>query len=160
MEEARERQKLRFGGVDAHCNGQLDGAQTRLLLEPPDQVKQQLLDAYRNGSLSLRGYDRAQVDQFKLQVAEELERLVRDRMQAEERLKSAQEQLRGYRERERAMNEALVAAQQLRADSREQAEREARSRLSPEQWAEGYAAGRLASIDALMQDIDRVVQRG
>ena len=45
-------------------------------------------------------------------------------------------------------------------DLREQAEREARSRLSPEQWAEGYAAGRLASIDALMQDIDRVVQRG
>ncbi len=74
---------------------------------------------------SVRGYDRVQVDQFKLQVAEELERLVRDRLQAEERLKSAQEQLRAYRERERAMNEALVAAQQLRADSREQAEREA-----------------------------------
>ena len=74
---------------------------------------------------SVRGYDRAQVDQFKIQVAEELERLVRDRLQAEERLKSAQEQLRAYRERERAMNEALVAAQQLRADSREQAEREA-----------------------------------
>lgn len=74
---------------------------------------------------AVRGYDRAQVDQFKIQVAEELERLVRDRLQAEERLKSAQEQLRAYRERERAMNEALVAAQQLRADSREQAEREA-----------------------------------
>lgn len=74
---------------------------------------------------SVRGYDRAQVDQFKIQVAEELERLVRDRLQAEERLKSAQEQLRAYRERERAMNEALVAAQQLRADSREQAGREA-----------------------------------
>jgi len=74
---------------------------------------------------TVRGYDRGQVDQFKLQVAEELERLVRDRMQAEERLKSAQEQLRGYRERERAMNEALIAAQQLRADSREQSEREA-----------------------------------
>ncbi|HET7239632.1 MAG TPA: DivIVA domain-containing protein, partial [Gemmatimonadales bacterium] len=74
---------------------------------------------------AVRGYDRAQVDHFKLHVGEELERLVRDRMQAEERLKSAQEQLRGYRERERAMNEALVAAQQLWADSREQAEREA-----------------------------------
>ncbi|HET6798028.1 MAG TPA: DivIVA domain-containing protein, partial [Gemmatimonadales bacterium] len=32
---------------------------------------------------------------------------------------------RAYRDRERAMNEALVAAQQLRVDSREQAEREA-----------------------------------
>ena len=78
---------------------------------------------------TVRGYDRAQVDHFKLQVAEELEKLVRDRMQAEERLKSAQEQLRGFRERERAMNEALVAAQQLRADSREQAEREALKQL-------------------------------
>ena len=74
---------------------------------------------------AVRGYDRAQVDQFKVQVAEALERLGRERLQAEERLKSAQEQLRGYRERERAMNEALVAAQQLRADSREQAAREA-----------------------------------
>jgi DivIVA domain-containing protein len=32
---------------------------------------------------AVRGYDRAQVDHFKLQVAEELEKLVRDRMQAE-----------------------------------------------------------------------------
>jgi DivIVA domain-containing protein len=74
---------------------------------------------------ALRGYERAQVDHFKLQVAEELERLTRDRMQAEERLRSAQEQLKVFRERERAMNDALVAAQQLREDSREQAEREA-----------------------------------
>jgi DivIVA domain-containing protein len=74
---------------------------------------------------ALRGYERAQVDHFKLQVAEELERLTRDRRQAEERLRSAQEQLRVFRERERAMNDALVAAQQLREDSREQAEREA-----------------------------------
>jgi DivIVA domain-containing protein len=74
---------------------------------------------------ALRGYERAQVDHFKLQVAEELERLTRDRMQAEERLRSAQEQLKVFRERERAMNDALVAAQQLREDSRQQAEREA-----------------------------------
>jgi DivIVA domain-containing protein len=73
----------------------------------------------------IRGYDRAQVDEFKLAISEELDRLLRDRAQQEERLRSAQEQLRAYRERERAMNEALVAAQQLRVDSREQAEREA-----------------------------------
>jgi DivIVA domain-containing protein len=74
---------------------------------------------------AMRGYDRAQVDEFKLAISEELERLLRDRAQHEERLRSAQEQLRAYRDRERAMNEALVAAQQLRVDSREQAEREA-----------------------------------
>jgi DivIVA domain-containing protein len=73
----------------------------------------------------LRGYDRAQVDEFKLAISEELDRLLRERAQQEERLRSAQEQLGAYRDRERAMNEALVAAQQLRVDSREQAEREA-----------------------------------
>jgi DivIVA domain-containing protein len=74
---------------------------------------------------TVRGYDRAQVDEFKLRMAEEIDRLTRARIQAEERLKSAQDQLRAYRERERALNEALVAAQQLRADTKTQAEQEA-----------------------------------
>jgi DivIVA domain-containing protein len=74
---------------------------------------------------AFRGYDSAQVDEFRLAVSDELERLLRDRAQHEERLRSAQEQLRAFRDRERAMNEALVAAQQLRVDSRAQAEREA-----------------------------------
>jgi DivIVA domain-containing protein len=74
---------------------------------------------------ALRGYDRAQVDEFKLAMSEELDRLLRERTQQEERLHNAQDQLRAYQDRERAMNEALVAAQQLRVDSREQAEREA-----------------------------------
>jgi DivIVA domain-containing protein len=74
---------------------------------------------------AFRGYDRAQVDEFKLAMSEELDRLLRERAQQEERLGNAQEQLRAYQDRERAMNEALVAAQQLRVDSREQAEREA-----------------------------------
>lgn len=73
----------------------------------------------------VRGYDRAQVDDFKLRLSGEIERLIRERIQAEERLKSATDQLRAYRERERALNEALIAAQQLRADTRQQAEREA-----------------------------------
>ncbi len=74
---------------------------------------------------ALRGYDRNQVNEFKLAISEELERLLRDRAQHEERLRSVQEQLRVFRERERAMNEALVAAQQLRVESRAQAERDA-----------------------------------
>lgn len=74
---------------------------------------------------AFRGYDKAQVDEFKLAVSDELERLLRERAQHEERLRSAQEQLRAFRDRERAMNEALVAAQQLRVDSKAQAEREA-----------------------------------
>jgi DivIVA domain-containing protein len=74
---------------------------------------------------TIRGYDRNQVNEFKMAVSDELERLLRDRSQYEERLRRMDEQLRAYREREHAMNEALVAAQQLRVDSKAQAEREA-----------------------------------
>jgi DivIVA domain-containing protein len=73
----------------------------------------------------LQGYDPSQVDEFMRRISEELELLVRDRAQHEDRLRGAQEQLRAFRERERAMNDALVAAQQLRAETRAQAEREA-----------------------------------
>jgi tetratricopeptide (TPR) repeat protein len=39
-------------------------------------------------------------------------------------------------------------------DLRDQAEREAHARLGPDRWARAYAAGRSASIDALLRDID------
>jgi tetratricopeptide (TPR) repeat protein len=42
-------------------------------------------------------------------------------------------------------------------DLREQSEREARARLGPDRWARAYAAGRVASFDSLMNDIDRVL---
>jgi predicted ATPase/DNA-binding XRE family transcriptional regulator len=42
-------------------------------------------------------------------------------------------------------------------DLREQSEREARARLGPKRWARSYAAGRSASIDSLMKDIDSVL---
>jgi ATP/maltotriose-dependent transcriptional regulator MalT len=45
-------------------------------------------------------------------------------------------------------------------DLREQAEREVRARLGPDQWARAYAAGRTMSIDALRKDIEGVVQEG
>jgi predicted ATPase/DNA-binding XRE family transcriptional regulator len=44
-------------------------------------------------------------------------------------------------------------------DLREQAERDARARLGPDRWAVAYAAGRKTSIDALLEDIDGVLQR-
>ncbi|HEX5107125.1 MAG TPA: helix-turn-helix domain-containing protein [Vicinamibacterales bacterium] len=43
-------------------------------------------------------------------------------------------------------------------DLQEQSEREARARLGPERWALAYAAGRRASIDSLMVDIDRALR--
>jgi DivIVA domain-containing protein len=73
---------------------------------------------------ALRGYDPAQVDEFKQRMAEEIDRLVRERVTLDERVRSMSEQLKAYRERERAMNEALVSAQQLRTDAQAQIERE------------------------------------
>jgi hypothetical protein len=40
---------------------------------------------------------------------------------------------------------------------RERTERDVRGRLGQEKWARAYAAGRNASIDALIKDIDRAV---
>ena len=73
---------------------------------------------------ALRGYDTAQVDEFKQRMAEEIDRLVRDRVQLDERVRGMSEQLRAYRDRERAMNDALVSAQQLRSEIQSQVERE------------------------------------
>ena len=74
---------------------------------------------------ALRGYDPARVDQFRDQVADEMERLTRINQDLDQKARSFHEQLRAFRERDRALNDALVSAQQLRQDTKEQAEREA-----------------------------------
>ncbi len=74
---------------------------------------------------SLRGYELVGVEDFRARVADELERVLREKAVLEERLSALTDQLRVFRERERAMNEALVAAQELRAETRAAAEREA-----------------------------------
>ena len=74
---------------------------------------------------TLRGYETIGVEDFQIRVADALERAIRERSVLEERLAALTEQLRVFREREKAMNEALVAAQQLRQDTRTAAEREA-----------------------------------
>lgn len=58
VQMARARQADRFADQTIHCNGQLDGAQTRRLIEPPESVRDLLNAAYARGALSLRGYDR------------------------------------------------------------------------------------------------------
>lgn len=74
---------------------------------------------------TLRGYDPTEVESFKERIAEELDRLLRERSRVDERVKGLVEQLRTHREREQALNEALIAAQRLRADIQAQAGREA-----------------------------------
>jgi DivIVA domain-containing protein len=72
----------------------------------------------------LRGYDPTQVDDFKERIAQELDRLWRDRTTQSDRLQHMVEQLKAFRDRERAMNDALIAAQQLRAEVQAQADKE------------------------------------
>ena len=78
---------------------------------------------------ALRGYDKARVDQLREQVADELERLSRVNTELEAKAKGFHEQLRAFRERDKALNDALISAQQLRAETKEQAEREAQLTL-------------------------------
>jgi DivIVA domain-containing protein len=74
---------------------------------------------------TLRGFEPIEVEEFRTRVADALERILRERSVLEERMVALTEQLRVFRERERAMNEALVAAQQLRDETRTGAAREA-----------------------------------
>jgi DivIVA domain-containing protein len=74
---------------------------------------------------ALRGYDKARVDEFRDQVAAEVEYLLKQCQELENKAKGFHEQLRAFRERDKALNEALISAQQLRGDIREQADREA-----------------------------------
>ena len=74
---------------------------------------------------ALRGYDPERVNQFRDQVAEELERLSRVNQELDAKARGFHEQLRAFRERDKAINEALISAQQLRAEIRESAEKEA-----------------------------------
>jgi DivIVA domain-containing protein len=74
---------------------------------------------------ALRGYDPERVNQFRDQVAEELERLSRLNQDLDAKARGFHEQLRAFRERDKAINDALISAQQLRTEIREQAEKEA-----------------------------------
>lgn len=74
---------------------------------------------------ALRGYDKARVDAFRDQLADELERLARVNQELEAKAKGFHEQLRAFRERDKALNDALISAQQMRTETKEQAEREA-----------------------------------
>ena len=85
---------------------------------------------------ALRGYDKARVDEFRDQVAAEVEYLHKQCVELETKAKGFHEQLRAFRERDKALNEALISAQQLRGEIREQADREAKLILREAQ-AEG-----------------------
>jgi cell division initiation protein len=83
---------------------------------------------------AMRGYDPALVDDFLDLVADRLDELVRQNLQLSERLTRQDQQVADYRERERALTEALVTAQEMREEIRRQTAQEAElARRSAEQ---------------------------
>jgi len=89
----------------------------------------------------MRGYDPQEVDVFLEIAADRLEALVRENLQLRERTQTLQDQVTAQTGREQAVQDALVTAQELRADIRTQSQREA-EHLIKEAEAD---AGRLIS---------------
>ena len=104
---------------------------------------------------ALRGYEKTRVNQFRDQVADELERLSRVNQELDAKAKGFHEQLRAFRERDKALNDALISAQQLRAETRAQADREAQLILR-EARAEGerLLAESRAEVRRLQMEIE------
>ncbi|MBV9879338.1 MAG: DivIVA domain-containing protein [Gemmatirosa sp.] len=110
---------------------------------------------------ALRGYDKTRVDQFQEQVAVELERLLRANQELELKARNFHEQLRAFRERDRALNDALISAQQLREETREAAQRDAdllrrEAQVEAERLVREARAQAHAEIDRLRGEARRI----
>src|SRR6266566_592304 len=116
-------------------------------------------EAFHLTPLDVRGYDPARVDQFRDQVAEEMERLTRINQDLDAKARNFHEQLRAFRERDKALNDALVSAQQLRGEIREQSEREAQlilreARGEAERFLEG-SRSEIRHLQAHIAELER-----
>jgi DivIVA domain-containing protein len=104
---------------------------------------------------TLRGYDQAAVEEFRERVASELERLLREKAVADEQVRNFREQLKSFRERENALSEALVGAEQLRDDTEQHAQRKAESILREAQIeAEANLNDARQAEQAVLRDIE------
>jgi cell division septum initiation protein DivIVA len=88
-----------------------------------------------------------------------MERLTRINQDLDAKARSFHEQLRAFRDRDKALNDALVSAQQLRGEVREQAEREAQLILREAQ-AEGEriiegAKADVRRMEEVLDNLDR-----
>lgn len=108
---------------------------------------------------ALRGYNPVKVEQFRDQIVDELERLTRVNQDLDGKARSFHEQLRAFRERDKALNDALISAQQLRGELKEQAEREAQlvireARAEGERLLES-ARAEVRRMEAELDSLDR-----
>jgi DivIVA domain-containing protein len=108
----------------------------------------------------IRGYEQAQVDDFLELVADRMEVLVRDASSVGERIARLEQQVADYRDREKALTEALVSAQQMREDIRTQSTREVELlRKQAEQDAERIRAEAVRMRDREEQSLEGLRSR-
>ena len=108
----------------------------------------------------IRGYDPATVDDFLDLVADRLEQVVRENHALAERTERLEQQVSEYREREKALTEALVSAQQMREAMRVQAVQDAdqaRSQAAREADQERTQAAREA--DSTRQEARETLEK-
>lgn len=99
---------------------------------------------------AMRGYEPALVDDFLDIVADRLEQVVRDNLSLGERVARADQQVAEYRDRERALTEALVTAQEMREEMRQQTAREIDlARRTAEQEAAQLRSSAQQEVDKL-----------
>lgn len=94
---------------------------------------------------AMRGYEPQEVDVFLELVAERMEALVRENLQLRERAEALQQQVASWSGREKAVQEALVTAQELRTEMKTQAQRQADLVLTE---AQSEARRQLAEAEA------------
>ncbi len=114
----------------------------------------------------LRGYDPEEVDTFMELVAERFEELVRGHLSLSEKTDRLESQLNALEGRENAVQEALVTAQKLREEVREQSRHDAEvlqeqakrevDLLKAE--AEGEIAHRLSEAEGLIRERQRALE--
>lgn len=109
----------------------------------------------------MRGYDPQEVDVFLEIAAERLEELVRENIVLRERSERLELQVGAQSDREQAVQEALVTAQELRADIHTQAQREADLLVrESETEARRIATEAEAKVRNLLRDTERRLELG
>lgn len=104
----------------------------------------------------MRGYEPQEVEVFLEMVAERLEGLVRENIQLRERAEALQHQVTSWSGREKAVQEALVTAQELRSEMKTQAQRQAEFVMAE---AQAEARRQLAEAEAEIRGRFREAER-
>ena len=104
---------------------------------------------------SLRGYDPLEVDGFLELVAERMEELVKENLAFREQVERLGEKVAVQEGREQAVQAALVTAQELRQDVKEQARREA---ALMEREAQGRIGGMILDSEKLLTEHHNALQ--